>query len=343
MDKIVISTPTVTVFMAVFNGGKYIKEAIKSILTQNFTDFELLIVNDGSTDNTLDIIAEFNDPRIRLLHNEGNKGLTYTRNRGLREAKGKYFAVLDSDDIAMPSRLKIQVTFMNANPDIAICGGQAIFIDANSKEIKGYEVPVSNNLSHQLVLHNIFINSTLMIKTAVMKELGGYREMSPAEDYDLSFRIALKHQVANLSDKLVAYREHGNNTSKIQIDKLNNALGRIIEHIHLSLNIPIDNYNIKIHQNVLNFDVKSTDLSEFERLLTILRASNNLNNIYPTTIFNKFLFETWFKLLREKKAKNIILLYFKNPFFERSFITAKQLRKIIKQAFFLNLPFYKKY
>ncbi len=121
MDKNV-KFPLVTVSMVVFNGELHIREAIESILNQSFTDLELLIINDGSTDATLDIINQFKDPRIRLLSNDGNKGVAFTRNRSLQEARGVYFAILDSDDIAKPNRLEIQVNFMNAHPETAICG-----------------------------------------------------------------------------------------------------------------------------------------------------------------------------------------------------------------------------
>ncbi|WP_343530706.1 glycosyltransferase family 2 protein [Pedobacter sp.] len=337
-----IKSPTVTVFMAVYNGEKYIKEAIESVLNQSYTDFELLIVNDGSTDGTLNIIAGFVDPRIRLLHNDGNKGLTYTRNHGVREARGKYFAILDSDDIAMPKRLKLQVEFMENHPSVAICGGQAVFIDGQSNEMTGYRVPIGENISHWLVIHNAFINSTLMIKTSVMREMGGYREMAPAEDYDLSFRISFKYQVANLSEKLVAYREHGNNISRLQTEKLSNAECQIIEHIHSCLNIPLDQELIKIHHNVLKYNVEQTSINDFERLLERLRAANIEVKAYAVQPFNKFLFEAWFNILRAKKERNIVTLFFRKPFFDWSFVTFKQLRKIFKQSFFSYLSFLKK-
>ncbi|RWU07563.1 glycosyltransferase family 2 protein [Pedobacter chitinilyticus] len=326
--------PIVTVFMAVYNGEKYIKEAIESVLTQSYRDFELLIINDGSTDKTLDVIAQFKDPRIRLLHNDGNRGLTYTRNHGVKEARGEYFAILDSDDIAMPNRLKIQVDYMNANADVAICGGQAVLIDGSSKEIRPYKVHSGDSLSHWLVLHNVFINSTLMIKTSVMREMGGYRDMAPAEDYDLSFRIGLKYRVANISDTFVFYREHGNNISKVQTEKLNNAERRIIEHIHSSLKISTDKAFIKTHHSILKYDFEASAISEFELFLKALRKSNHLNKYYPISIFNRFLFDTWFKILKVKKEKNIIYLYFKSPFFKWSFVTFGQLSKVFRKTLF---------
>ena len=101
-----MAKPEVTVFMAVYNGEKFINQAIESVLQQTFKDFELLIIDDGSTDNSQSIINSYTDKRIRVLKNEGNKGLAYTRNRGINEATGKYFATLDCDDVAYKNRLE---------------------------------------------------------------------------------------------------------------------------------------------------------------------------------------------------------------------------------------------
>jgi glycosyltransferase involved in cell wall biosynthesis len=113
--------PKITVFMAAYNSENYISDSIKSILDQSFSDFELLIINDGSTDLTVDIIEKFNDPRIRLVHNDKNRGLTYTRNVALTEALGEYIAILDSDDIAVKNRLELQYNFFQQHPEYALC------------------------------------------------------------------------------------------------------------------------------------------------------------------------------------------------------------------------------
>ena len=114
--------PKVTVLMPVYNGEKYLKEAITSILLQTFDDFEFLIINDGSSDASVDIIQSFRDPRIRLVHNDTNIGLIATLNKGLKLAHGKYVARMDQDDISLPRRLEKQTYFMDNNPDVGVCG-----------------------------------------------------------------------------------------------------------------------------------------------------------------------------------------------------------------------------
>ena len=117
-----MNEPMVTVLMAVYNGEKFLKEAMESILTQTFTDFEFLIINDGSTDNSVKIIEEFNDPRIRLIHNEKNLKLIASLNKGISLAKGKYIARMDCDDISMPYRLEKEVDFLENSLEYGLVG-----------------------------------------------------------------------------------------------------------------------------------------------------------------------------------------------------------------------------
>ena len=113
----------ISVVMAVYNGEKYLAEAARSILDQSFRDFELIIVNDGSTDGSREIALALNDARVRLIDNPGNRGLPYSLNTGFAQAQGEYIARMDADDIAVPHRLATQLAFMDANPQVGICGG----------------------------------------------------------------------------------------------------------------------------------------------------------------------------------------------------------------------------
>ena len=130
--------PLVTVLMPVYNGEKYLKEAIESILNQTFKDFEFLIINDGSTDNSVKIIQSFNDLRIRLIHNESNIGLIKTLNKGLKLSNGKYIARMDCDDVSLPKRLSVQINFMEKHPEIGVCGSWVKIIGLEQKFINKY-------------------------------------------------------------------------------------------------------------------------------------------------------------------------------------------------------------
>ena len=128
-------TVDITVLIALYNSEKYIKETIESLLNQTFKNFEILIINDASTDNSVNVVNSINDDRIRLIHNETNKGICLTRQKGIKEAKGKYIAILDADDLAMPNRLEKQFLFLENNPEIVLCGTNANFIDENNNKI----------------------------------------------------------------------------------------------------------------------------------------------------------------------------------------------------------------
>ena len=117
-----MKNPKVAVLMSVYNGEKYLREAINSILSQTFNDFEFLIINDGSTDGTADILKSYTDSRIKIINNEKNIGLTKSLNKGLKIAKGEYIARQDADDISMPERLKEEVAFLEIHKDYAVVG-----------------------------------------------------------------------------------------------------------------------------------------------------------------------------------------------------------------------------
>lgn len=217
--------PKISVVMGVYNGEKYLREAVDSILAQTFTDFEFIIIDDGSTDLTLDIIKTYDDPRIRLIQNEKNLGLIKTLNKGFSESRGKYIARMDADDISLPERFRLQVEFLEANPPVALVGGQFSYIDGNGKIFAHEQVPTDNgDLQKQLLKNNCFAHPAVMLNSALLKVVGGYSEQAlHAEDYELWLRIAENHQIANLGETILLYRIHENQISinkiKKQIDK----------------------------------------------------------------------------------------------------------------------------
>ncbi len=200
----------ITILMPVYNGEKYIKEAIDSILNQTYKNFEFLIINDGSTDDSAEIVKSYKDSRIRLLVNEHNLGLTSTLNIGLREAKGEYIARMDVDDISLPDRLKQQAAFLDAHPDVGIVGTSFIRIN---KDSTFFDVPVvlryDDDLQMQLLYENPFVHGSIMFKKSLLIKLREpyYRSgFEGAEDYDLWSRLAEITKVRNMSEILYKYR-----------------------------------------------------------------------------------------------------------------------------------------
>ncbi|MCG3772759.1 MAG: putative glycosyltransferase EpsE [Nitrosomonadaceae bacterium] len=204
--------PSVSILMPVYNGERFLREAIDSVLRQTCRDFELLILNDGSTDASRTIVNSYTDSRIRLIDNEQNRGLPATLNRGLAEASSGLIARQDADDLSFPTRLAKQVEFLSHHPDVALVGTQARFIDE-----RGYSngsilrrACSHDSIKWDLLFDNSFTHSSVMFRKEVIQgEFGGYDEtFSRCEDYDLWSRVAMRHRVANLRETLVSYRLH---------------------------------------------------------------------------------------------------------------------------------------
>jgi glycosyltransferase involved in cell wall biosynthesis len=201
----------VTVLMPVFNGERFLQEAIESILQQTHRDFELLIINDGSTDRSRDIILTFDDPRITLVENPGNLGLAATLNVGLGLAKHELIARQDADDLSLPERLARQVDFLEKNPSVVLVGTQAVIIDQQGFR-KGRVLDracTHDSIRWDLLFDNSFTHSSVMFRRSIIAQLGGYdMAFRYCQDYALWTQVARHHCVANIDDCLVHYRVH---------------------------------------------------------------------------------------------------------------------------------------
>jgi len=203
-----INNPKITVLMPAYNAGRYLREAIASVLDQSFTDFELLIVNDGSTDDTERIICSFNDRRIVLLSQE-NKGVAAALNLGLTNARAQYIARFDADDICYPNRLKIQYDFITAYPQYGIVGSAADYIDAGGTFIFTHHPEGHLNEEIQQLKYSIcpFIHSSVLYKKAAVINNGGYNEHAYTyEDHFLWVSILKEERGCNLSQPLIKVR-----------------------------------------------------------------------------------------------------------------------------------------
>lgn len=219
----------VTVLMPVYNGEKYLKEAIDSILSQSFKDFELLIINDGSSDNTENLLKSYNDFRIRIIDNKTNKGLIYSLNLGIKESKGEFIARMDADDISYPDRLKIQYEFMKDNPDVCVCGtgfqsfGESNFIHSQNKQITIFNLIKNNPVAHPTV----FIRKSILFKY----NLEYSYDFFACEDYELWSRIILVSKIVNIPNILLKYRTHNTNVSKVFSIQQNENANRVKESL----------------------------------------------------------------------------------------------------------------
>ena len=204
-----MSSPAITILMPGYNAGRYIREAIESALAQTFTDFELLIINDGSTDDTLAIIQSFSDPRIRLISRE-NRGLIASLNEGIHAARAPLIARHDADDIMLPQRLEMQHAYITANPDYAVVGSDVAYIDKDGVYVSEQAAPDGHTYAEivQRRFHKCpFLHPTVLFQKSAVIEVGGY----PAgalqfEDWLLWVRVMEQHKVCNLREVLVQMR-----------------------------------------------------------------------------------------------------------------------------------------
>lgn len=205
------NNPKVSIIMGVYNDEKFLSEAISSILTQTYNNFEFIICDDCSTDNSEKIIKSFNDSRIVFIKNERNQGLGNTLNHCLKIAKGEYIARMDSDDRSLSNRLEKQVNYLDCHENVSVIGSQAYFIDEHGKRFKKFCRPLTISLK-DTVKQTLLIHPSTMFRKRDVMMVGGYT-VNPytkrAEDYDLWCKLCYKgYTICNLSDFLFEYREN---------------------------------------------------------------------------------------------------------------------------------------
>lgn len=329
--------PIITVFIPVYNSERYLTKTLQSIIHQTFSDFEILIIDDGSLDNSVDLAYSINDNRIRIISNDKNMGLPYTRNRALVEAKGKYIAFIDSDDIAKSNRLEMQYHFLEQNPQIIGCGSHAIIISEKDEEIGKIKVFTDPKESKaRLFFENTFVNSSMMIRTDVGKDYRFNENYRLAEDYDFWINISSKYILVNLDEYLVKYRIHDSNISRGTESKLQLVLhysAAIHEANRRALGFIPGQDTDKIHYSIINRDYSKFSVSEYHDFLANAKRLNEQNHFYDILTFNNILFSYWFDIIYRKDGTSKPLSTFcSSPLFIFKLCTFKQLRKLFKKS-----------
>jgi len=199
----------VSVLLPTYNGGKWIKEAIESVLAQSFADFEFIIINDGSSDNSEEIILDFvkSDNRIKYIKNSTNQGVQKTRNIALEMVKGEYVAEIDQDDEWLDKdKLKKQIEFLENNKDYVLVGTGVIVVNEEGIEIARYLMPETDlEIRKKILRANCFIHSSVLYRTKSVKDIGGYTVEKMSEDHDLWLRLGRVGKFMNLQEYAVQY------------------------------------------------------------------------------------------------------------------------------------------
>lgn len=202
--------------MPVYNGERYLREAVDSILNQTFTDFEFIIVDDGSTDETSQILDSCSDPRIVRIRNEENLGLTASLNSGIERAQGEYIARMDADDISLSTRLEAQLGYLERHLSVGVLSTRGWNFNTSNSRIPVLKPQNHNELIWELVFGNPFIHAAIMMRKQLVVDAGGYHLSGPAQDRELWIRLYRKTQFANLPEFLYLIRLHPDSVTSIR-------------------------------------------------------------------------------------------------------------------------------
>lgn len=296
--------------MPAYNAEKYIGEAIESILNQTFQDFELIIIDDGSTDNTFQLIKAIRSEKIVLLQTPQNSGASASRNLGISVARGEYIAFLDADDWAYPQRLQKQVDFLDKNPQIGLVGTWTEIVDESGKFIDEFvsEIP-QNQIAPRLLFHNCFATSSV----ALRKEFAAYQFDNTyllAEDYELWLRLVTKTQLGIIKEKLIKYLAHSQGISKLQKEKMKQNVLRILLNGLGMLGIKPTEKEIILHTQIahLDFEASKNFLIDANQWLLKLKEANKNKNIFSSKDMNELLAYYWFRLCAAHHSLGIFTL-----------------------------------
>lgn len=309
-----------SVIMPVYNGQKYLKDAINSVLNQTFEDYELLIIDDGSTDSSVKIIQSIKDSRIKLLKNNENQGVAFTRNVGLSEAKGEYLAWMDCDDLIEPNRFQIQIDYLRENLEIGICGTALNrFGEGKPRVSREYSDP--EMIKSALLFYPAIRPATAMYRMNMVREakLSYDTRLAVAEDYDFYFEASFHFPIKNLDDVLYHYRSSESSIMKVYSEQQQLMFGFhkiIYAKAFKKLGIPDLEKNFRLHYSCSSSQLISSysELTEILDWLLYLKEINSNIKLYQVESFNKVLASIFYFVCKKSSqiGPQIFFFYWKN-------------------------------
>jgi len=312
--------PKVTVFMPVHNRETFVAASIRSVLDQSFEDFELLVIDDGSTDRSAEIVGSLDDHRIRLVHNESNLGIPRTRNRGLELAQGEYIALLDSDDLAYPQRLALQVDYLNQNPEVAAVGSWAHRVSRTGEPRSSIQRPtLPRHLHARILFVSCLKNPTVMARTDVMREFRYREDFKFCQDIELWSRVSSKYPLANLPRYLIQYRLGGDShqDDALAVDLKKQVAGAQLHY----LGVDYHESDLQGHHQLRNLNRFKPDAAYIdwcEEWLLKLIATNAKNHCYPEPEFTVAAAERWYRLGLAAGPVALATRFFSSPTLRRT-------------------------
>lgn len=265
--------PKISVILPVYNTEKFINEAVQSILDQTFTDFELLILNDASTDNTLSVLNQFTDPRIRIISNEQNLKVVKTLNKGLDLAKGEFIARMDADDISHPQRFEKQLNYFKSHPDVDFCGTWVQ--NFGSEDLIMRAAFTHDNIKARLLFLNPIFHPSIMFKKEgfTKHDLRFDESFTNAEDYGLWAKAIDLIKFANVPEVLLKYRIHAENVSVLKSSNqsvLDDIHYRVYKEFFRKIGVKYNEDNLRMHRTLALVSFDKISLADFKSYLAWL-------------------------------------------------------------------------
>lgn len=287
------SAPAVTVLMPVYNGAAYLREAIDSILAQTFGDFELLILNDGSTDDSAAIARSYGDPRIRVHDNPRNLKLIATLNLGLALARGRYVARMDGDDIAHPERLARQVAFLDDHPEVGVVGCWLETFGDTHVQLRAPTAP--NEIRVHLLFGNVVPHPGVMFRRALAEPPFYEAEFPHAEDYAAWQRLSAHTKIANLPEFLLRYRVSAQSVSVQNMAEQRASVAKVAKRALAEIGLAATPRDLALHLAVtyMEFERSFAFLRELEHWLGRVVAANATYGRYDQAVLRRLVEERW--------------------------------------------------
>lgn len=292
--------------MPVYNAGEYLSVAIESILNQDYTDFEFVIVNDGSTDGSRDRILSYQDPRIIAVDNPANMGLISSLNRGLEICKGDYIVRMDQDDISLPGRISKQIGFMESNPEIGLIGSwfEDFGDGIESRFVRYSSDDVQIRLRHLYQTH--ISHPTAVIRASIVKkhQLRFDPEFVHGEDYNFWVSMSEYCKLGNYPEILVRKRDHPSNITNKYAETMNATCNRVKRRQFERMGVPVSIREADLYTRFANpeWDFTENEFMELKHLLDKLASANSESIAIPEADFKSYLALKWFHLCYNNKA-----------------------------------------
>lgn len=309
-----MSEPFLTVIMPVYNAADFVASAIQSILDQTYRDLELIIINDGSTDDSKAVIESFDDIRIKYFENDKNSGIVFSRNKGLKLAKGKYIGMFDADDVAFTDKFKEQISFLEHNKDFGMVGSWVKFIDEKGKRLPGgwkLKAP-PEKIPSIMLFKNYFLQSAVLYRKDCISKFSFRDGLDILEDYMIWLEIVSEYKAWNLNKTLVNYRIHGGSVTKSKSGEMQAKEKKVFKMQLLELGIDPTNLELELHL-LIRDDKPVTEintLKSIEKWLLKIIIRNEDLEVYDYKILIKVIFNRWMKVCYKASGLHFKMLYY---------------------------------